>query len=112
MMIKKKDMHRYDKQGQAELHKTADGFIRLKGRLDNVSVSSVYDKSLRLFKDEPELKIDLSGVTHSNTAGAALLVEWLKEARDRDQNIHFVNTSEPMLKIVRMTNLERVLPIS
>ena len=92
--------------------RSGDGEIHLKGELSYNNVSALYRQTIDLFKEEKDLRIDFSGVTRSDSAGVALLVEWLSEARDRNQPIQFINIPDQMLDVVRVSSLERVLPIS
>lgn len=96
---------------QIEIQKTADGLIRIRGELSYVNVSDVHQRAVNFFKNQNTVKIDLGGVTHSDSAGIALLVEWLSDARHRNQGIHFINLPKQMLKMVRVSNLDQVLPI-
>ncbi len=96
---------------QIEIQKAADGLIRIRGELSYVNVSDVHQRAVNFFKNQNDVKIDLGGVTHSDSAGIALLVEWLSDARHRNQVIHFVNLPKQMLKMVRVSNLDQVLPI-
>ncbi len=90
-----------------------DGSFQLEGELSYSNVSNIYRKTANLFKKlNDDIQIDLSGVTHSDSAGIALLVEWLSEARDNNQVIQFINVPKQMLEMVRISSLDRVLPIS
>lgn len=95
-----------------KITRSGDGEIHLKGELSYNNVSALYRQTIDLFKEEKDLRIDFSGVTRSDSAGVALLVEWLSEARDRNQPIQFINIPDQMLDVVRVSSLERVLPIS
>ena len=56
-------------------------------------------------------KIDLSEVTQSDSAGAALLIAWARFAKQQDCKIQFVHLPPQLLTIARLSNLDTVLPI-
>jgi len=95
------------------IHQDANGSFQLEGALSYANVSSVYKKTAGFFKkNRTHIQIDLGGITHSDSAGVALLVEWLSEARDNNQILKFINIPKQMLEMVRISSLERVLPIT
>jgi len=55
--------------------------LRVRGELDFDSVAELWAMTKTLFRDGTVPRIDLNGVRHSNSAGVALLVEWLRHAR-------------------------------
>lgn len=81
-----------------------DGAFAVEGELDFDSVAGLWDESLRLFQ-KPPARIDLAGVKHSNSAGVALLVEWLREAKAKGQELCFVNIPPQMVSIIEVADL-------
>lgn len=53
--------------------------------------------------------LDLSRVTRADSAGLALMVEWLRRARQRNVRIEIINMPEQMRSIARMSKLDGVL---
>ena len=96
-----------------QIMQSGNGSFQLTGELSYSNVSNIYKQTAVLFKQNNEsIEIDLSGVTYSDSAGIALLVEWLSEARNHNKVINFVNLPQQMLEMVKISSLERVLPIS
>ena len=60
--------------------------------------------------DESISRVDLGGVRRSNSAGVALLVEWLREAQQRQQVLLFTNVPAQMRAIIEVVDLETLLP--
>lgn len=85
--------------------------LRVVGELDFDSVADLWEKANALFAAESITRIDLSGVQHSNSAGVALLVEWLRQAQSRQSELVFSNMPAQMRAIVRVVDLETVLPV-
>jgi len=94
----------------AELIESPDGFA-IKGDLDFDSVADLWEHSARLFEREGSLRIDLAQVNLSNSAGVALLVEWLKKAKTHEQELELVNIPPQMQAIIKVAELENILPI-
>lgn len=95
------------------IYQNPDGSVQLEGELNYSNVSNIYRETADLFKQSRNsLEIDLAGVTRTDSAGLALLVEWLSEARSRNLEINFKNAPEQMLEMVKMSSLDRVLPIT
>jgi phospholipid transport system transporter-binding protein len=60
--------------------------------------------------DRPSISIDLAGVTRSDSAGLALLIEWLRESERLGKTITFLNMPAQMRSIARVCGLEGILP--
>jgi phospholipid transport system transporter-binding protein len=60
--------------------------------------------------DRPRISIDLAGVTRSDSAGLALLIEWLRESERLGKIITFLNMPAQMQSIARVCGLEGILP--
>ncbi len=86
--------------------------LHIRGDLDFASVADLLAATEALFRAEPIHWIDLSGVRRSNSAGVALLVEWLRQAQHRQQKLIFINIPAQMRAIIRVVDLETVLPVA
>jgi phospholipid transport system transporter-binding protein len=95
----------------AELEHTGEGSLAIRGELDFHSVTDIWDAILKLSPETARLDIDLANVQRSDSSGVALLVEWLRLTRSRQQKIRFVNTPEQMRAIIRVAELDRLLPL-
>ena len=54
---------------------------------------------------------DLAGVERADSAGLALLIEWMRRARRAGRPVRFLNLPPQMLEIARAASLDRVLPL-
>ena len=59
-----------------------------------------------------DLLIDLQQVTHTDSAGLALLLEWMTLARDKQLQIHFRNLPAQLWEIAKVSDLEDILPLA
>lgn len=96
----------------ARLDPGAEGRFRLSGALSFHTVPDLWQQTRGLFNGCPALTIDLSGVERSDSAGLALLVEWMREAARCGAELRFVNMPAQMLAIARVSSLDRILPLS
>ncbi len=58
------------------------------------------------------IEIDLKGVTRADSAGLALLVEWLRAAERAGKSISFVNVPVQLSSIARISGLDEILSLS
>ena len=93
----------------AHLEERGDGCCAVQGELNLVSVSALWEESRRLFRQRPPRCIDLAGVTRCDSAGVALLVEWLRLARAGGQDLQFTHVTPQMLAIIKVTDLDTLL---
>ena len=78
------------------------------------SVPHVINQAKHLFKGKQGaiMVVDLAGVRRIDSAGLALLVEWLRQAQCKGISIHFENIPSQMRAIVTVCGLEEILPAS
>lgn len=93
-----------------ELIDNSNGKFSLFGMLSFSTVMKVYKKSIPLFRKEKKLLVDLKGVRYSDSAGLALLLEWLAEANKKGQEIQFINMSKQLQAMAILSDLEDIIP--
>ena len=55
------------------------------------------------------IKVDLSGVTEADSAGLALLIEWVAWAREHHREMRFFDLPRQIRAIARICEVEDVL---
>ena len=75
----------------SNLVQQAPGRYAIQGDLSFATVNDLLERSRTLFVGEAQLEIDLSGVSHADSAGLALLIEWLKNAKSQHQKIKYLS---------------------
>lgn len=95
-----------------QLEDLGQGNFALRGELDAHSVSILWAEAKRLFSKQAPTNIDLSHVSRSDSAGVALLIEWLRDARAQHWSLQFVNVPPQMLAIIDVADLEELLPMA
>jgi phospholipid transport system transporter-binding protein len=71
------------------------------------SVTDLWRQSVDMFFSETVIRIDLAQVTHTDSAGLALLVEWMREASRRGARIELLHLPAQMLALADAANLEQ-----
>ena len=61
------------------------------------------------FEEHSQIEVDLSGVTASDSAGLALLLEWVTWANHSVREIRFKDMPEKVIAIARTTEVEALL---
>ncbi len=92
------------------VEKYAQG-IRLTGSLDFYSVPELENALDELLMNNQRITIDLSGVSRSDSAGLALMIEWLKRATLANVELTLLNLPAQMQNITRVSNLVGILPL-
>lgn len=92
------------------LVRVAPGVFRLEGDLDFASVVGLVALPTRLLAEATDdAVIDLGGVGRANSAGLALLLEWLGQARARGRTLRFTNPPSSLLRLAELSNLDHLI---
>jgi phospholipid transport system transporter-binding protein len=83
----------------------------LAGELSFASVPGLLDKSQRELDFSTDLHLNLSGIEHADSAGLALLLEWLDLSRKAGGTLSLSQLPEALLDIARVSNVETLLPL-
>jgi len=94
-----------------QLNKQKNGEIEVSGQLGFPEVSRVLKSSATFFNGQGDLVFDLGAVEKTDSAGLALLVEWVSMANKSAQNISFQRVPKQMLDIARVSGLDEILPL-
>lgn len=88
------------------------GHFRLAGELIFDTVPELHKQGIALFDAaEEELFIDLRDVSHTDSAGIALLIGWLRYANKQSKTLQFLNIPAQMWAIVQVSSLDQILPL-
>ncbi|GAB3678934.1 STAS domain-containing protein [Salinisphaera aquimarina] len=83
--------------------------VHLSGELDAETVPRRLRESENWFERGEETVIDLSGVTRADSAGVALLLEWVRDAQTNQASLSFVNAPAQMRAIIDFCALNDVI---
>jgi phospholipid transport system transporter-binding protein len=92
-----------------DLKDLGGGRFALSGEMTFKTAGNLLRVSERLFSDHSRLEMDLSGVTDTDSAGLALMLEWITWANHTVREIRFTGTPEKIDAIARTTEVEHLL---
>jgi phospholipid transport system transporter-binding protein len=97
-------------QGRDAFVREADARYRLDAPLRFATVAALRRHGLELIAAAaPELTIDLSGVPSADSAGLALLVDWLARARASDKVLRYVEPPVALRSLAQLSDVERLI---
>ena len=79
------------------------------GPLTFDSVPAIYAASRAWFVGQDGMTIDLAQVSTADSAGLALLIEWLRAARKTGVPLQFSNIPSQMQELIRVNGLQDTL---
>lgn len=88
-----------------------EGRIAVRGPLRYATVPGLWQAARQLATEAPLVIVDLSGVTESDSASIALLLEWMREVQGRGGEIRFSGMPKQLEAIARVSGLEGLLPL-
>jgi phospholipid transport system transporter-binding protein len=86
-----------------------EGRLAASGPLDFTTAAAALRAGLGLMTGDRAWTIDLSGVTAGDSAGLAVLVEWMSAARARGTSVRYASVPEQIVAIARISDLEELL---
>ena len=89
----------------ASLQSAGEGRLLLEGAIDFGSVPDLYRQLADHLQRDASLSIDLEGVERFNSAGLALLLQWLEDARARNVSLTFLNLPAAHGELASLYNL-------
>ena len=97
--------------GEFELTRSSGGQLSAKGRLTFATASIAREAALELFAVDPTQKaeVDLSGITASDSAGLAVLLDWLAMARQSGGSLHYTNLPSQVQALARIIDVLELL---
>lgn len=92
-----------------ELKDLGEGRFELNGEMTFETAERILLASEQPFEQHTRIEVDLAGVTKSDSAGLALLLEWITWANHTVREIRFLSKPERVLAIARTTEVEQLL---
>jgi phospholipid transport system transporter-binding protein len=94
---------------KARLEALGGGRFRVSGIVDGTTAGDLLTQGVARFDAEPRIDVDLGGVTESDSAGLALLIEWLRYAANAGKEIHFANIPGQIAALARISEVEDLI---
>ncbi|MEJ2514713.1 MAG: STAS domain-containing protein [Gammaproteobacteria bacterium] len=95
--------------GQVEFVDKGDGHFAVRGDLTFRTAGIALAESKELFADHSILEIDLSEVKRTDSAGLALLLEWVNWAKNYVREIRFRNVPDEIFSIAQISEVDDLL---
>ena len=86
-----------------------EGHFALSGEVSFDTAERILQASEKPFSEHTRLEIDLSDVTMGDSAGLALLLEWVTWANHTVREIRFSGMPERILAIAKTTEVDELL---
>jgi phospholipid transport system transporter-binding protein len=95
--------------GTFSIARTAPDRLEAKGAICFDCATQALDSGLALLGRNENCTIDLAQVSEADSAGLAVLVEWLARARLLGTTIHYANIPAQILAVARISELDSLL---
>jgi len=83
------------------------GSFIVDGDLTFASIDKHTVKSFAFLKSAKEVNIDLSKVNNTDSAGLALMIEWIKFCRHNRIHLSFKNIPEQLLTLAKLSGFDK-----
>jgi phospholipid transport system transporter-binding protein len=93
----------------ARIEALGAGRFRVSGVLNAVTVVNLLKESRERFAGVTRMELDLGAVAESDSAGLALLLEWLRLARHANQQILYTNVPAQISALARISEVDDLL---
>ena len=91
------------------LEDLGSGKFALSGPMTFDTAGRILRASEDLFEEHTRIEVDLSGITETDSAGLALLLEWITWANHTVREIRFLEMPEKIDAIAKTTEVEGLL---
>jgi len=94
-----------------ELEESAPGKFAARGPLTFVAARRARESGLAAFgaANSRELEVDCSGITSADSAGMAVLLDWLAIAKQAGSSMHFASLPNQVQEIARISDVLELL---
>jgi len=92
----------------ADIHYHNQIFV-LTGSLDYSNADLIYEKSLDNLNVASHLVFDFAQIKSINSSGIALMIEWLKFAKQHKKKIQFQNIPSYLLTIAKAAGIDKLI---
>ena len=92
-----------------ELKDLGDGKFALKGQVTFATAGQILRESELPFEEHTLIEVDLAGVSDTDSAGLALLLEWITWANHTVREIRFTDMPEKIEAIAKVTEVDHLL---
>jgi phospholipid transport system transporter-binding protein len=84
-----------------------DGEWLIHGELTFTSIQGKFIDSPPFLRGGKEIILDFSHVTNTDSAGLALMIEWIKLSRHQHAKLQFRNVPKQLLNLAKLSGLDK-----
>lgn len=97
--------------GSFEVEVTAPGRFAARGTLSFANGRRARSEGLHALRTSSarDLEVDCSGITHSDSAGLAVLLDWMSIMKSEGRPLCFANLPPGLLAVARISGVEEML---
>jgi len=88
------------------LTKQSDGNFFLEGELTFSSLNKQTIRSFDILKQAKEIQLDLTKVSSADSAGLALVLEWIKHSKQNNIKLLLKNIPQQIQKLAALSDLD------
>ncbi len=94
-----------------EVVTTAPGRVAVRGPLTFANARGARNEGLQALRTASgsDLEIDCAGITRSDSAGLAVMLDWMAIMRREGRPLHFTNLPPGLLAVARISGVEEML---
>lgn len=94
----------------SSIERNGNGVLVVNGQLTFSTVNALWEQSCDLFDALPSpIQLDFKQVTQSDSAGVALLIAWVRHAREHSKEICLLHLPDQMQALIKVSGLAQVL---
>lgn len=97
---------------EASISPTGEGTFLVSGDLVFATVGGLLEQAGPMFAAAPAPVVDLASVVNCDSAGLALLLEWVEDTASSGKRVRFRNLPEALVGIARLSNADKLLPLA
>jgi len=92
-----------------DLTDLGEGRFALSGDMSFHTAEQILQASTKLFVQQARIEVDLSGVRGTDSAGLALLLEWISRSFHSEKTICFTSIPDKVLAIAETAEIDDLL---
>lgn len=92
---------------QLTLVAQGDGYFLVDGDLTFASINKRVLKSMHFLTAHKDITIDLGQVQNTDSAGLALMIEWIRYCRSKRAALYFCNVPAQLLSLARLSGFDK-----
>lgn len=94
------------------LEQREPGHWAVSGDFGLETAAAVLASGQSAFSGVPRAAVDLSGITDADSAGLAVLIEWVRAARQSGRRIEFMGLPPRLAELARIGGVADLLPVA